>query len=60
MFLSCHENVGQNLDIKTGIRCFENEAQFRYLGMTITNQILRRRRRMHIGYQWESQKERDH
>jgi hypothetical protein len=27
-------------DIKIGNRCFENVAQFRYLGMTITNQNL--------------------
>jgi hypothetical protein len=61
ILLSCHQNAGQNLDIKKGIRCSENETQFGYLGMTITNQILRRRRRgMHIRYQWESQKERDH
>jgi hypothetical protein len=27
-------------DIKIGNRCFENVAQFRYLGTTITNQNL--------------------
>jgi hypothetical protein len=31
---------GQNLDTKIGNRCFENVAQFRYLGRTTTNQIL--------------------
>jgi ribosomal protein S2 len=40
MLLSHHENVGQNHDIKIANRCFENVAQFRYLGMTLTNQNL--------------------
>jgi hypothetical protein len=40
MFLSRHQNAGQNHDIKLGNRCFENVAQFRYLGTTITNQNL--------------------
>jgi hypothetical protein len=31
---------GKNNDIKIGNRCFENVAQFRYLGTTITNQNL--------------------
>jgi hypothetical protein len=39
MLLSRHQNAGQNYDIKIGNRCFEN-VQFRYLGMTITNQNL--------------------
>jgi hypothetical protein len=34
MLLSHHQNAGQNHDIKIGNRCFENVAQFRYLGMT--------------------------
>jgi hypothetical protein len=38
MLLSHHQNAGQNHDIKTANRCFENVEQFRYLGMTITNQ----------------------
>jgi hypothetical protein len=38
--LSRHQNAGQNHDIKIGNRCFENVAQFRYLGTTITNQNL--------------------
>jgi hypothetical protein len=33
MLLSYHQNAGQNHDIKTGNRCFENVEQFRYLGM---------------------------
>jgi hypothetical protein len=37
MLLSRHQNAGQNHDIKIGNRYFENVAQFRYLGMTITN-----------------------
>jgi hypothetical protein len=36
--LSRHQNAGQNRDIKIGNRCFENVAQFRYLGTTITNE----------------------
>jgi hypothetical protein len=40
MLQSHHQNAGQNHHIKTGNRCFENVAQFRYLGMTITNQNL--------------------
>jgi hypothetical protein len=40
MLLSRHQNAGQNHDIKIGNRCFENVAQFRYLGTTITNENL--------------------
>jgi hypothetical protein len=32
-----HQNAGQNHDIKIGNRWFENVAQFRYLGTTITS-----------------------
>jgi hypothetical protein len=39
MLLCHHKNAGQNHDIKIS-NCFENVAQFRYLGMTITNQNL--------------------
>jgi hypothetical protein len=35
MLLSRHQNAGQNQDINIGNRCFENVAQFRYLGMKI-------------------------
>jgi hypothetical protein len=45
MLLSRHQNARQNHDIKTGNRCFENVAQFRYLGITVTNQNLRRKLR---------------
>jgi hypothetical protein len=38
MFLSCHRNAGQNNDIKTANRSFENVGQFKYLGTTLTNQ----------------------
>jgi hypothetical protein len=38
MLLTPHQNAGQNHDMKIVNRCFENVAQFRYLGMTITNQ----------------------
>jgi hypothetical protein len=40
MLLSCHQNVGQNRDIKIANRSFENMSQFKYLGMTVTNQNL--------------------
>jgi hypothetical protein len=40
MLLSRHQNAGQNHDIKIAKRCFENVAQFRYLGTTITIQNL--------------------
>jgi ribosomal protein S2 len=38
MLASRHQNAGQNHDINIVKRCFENVAQFRYLGTTITNQ----------------------
>jgi hypothetical protein len=37
MLLSLHQNAGQNHDIKTANRCFENVAQFNFLGTTVTN-----------------------
>jgi ribosomal protein S2 len=40
MLLSYHWNAGQNRDIKIADRYFENVAQFRYLGTTVTNQNL--------------------
>jgi hypothetical protein len=40
MVLFPHQNAGQNHDMKIPNRCFENVAQFRYLGTTITNQNL--------------------
>jgi hypothetical protein len=40
MLLSRHQNAGQNHDIKIGNRYFENLAQFRYSGTTITNHNL--------------------
>jgi hypothetical protein len=40
MLLSRRQNIGQNHDIKIPDRCFENVAQFKYLGTTITNQNL--------------------
>jgi hypothetical protein len=40
MLLSRHQNVVQKRDIKIAKRLFENVSQFRYLGMTVTNQNL--------------------
>jgi hypothetical protein len=40
MLLSCHQSVGQNQDIKITNRSFGNVSQFKYLGMTATNQNL--------------------
>jgi hypothetical protein len=40
MFLSRNQNGGQNYDIRIANRCFKNVAKCRYLGATITNQIL--------------------
>jgi hypothetical protein len=37
MLLPPHQNAGQNHDIKIANRSFENMAQFKYLGMTVTN-----------------------
>jgi hypothetical protein len=47
-----HQNAGQNHNIKTGNRCFENVAQFRYLGTTVINQNLIQeeiKRRLNLG-----------
>jgi hypothetical protein len=52
MLLSCHWNAGQNHEIKIANRCFENVAQFRYLGTTITRQNLIQediKRRLNLG-----------
>jgi hypothetical protein len=40
MLLSCHQNIGQNHDIKIDNRSFENVAQLKYLEMMVTNQNL--------------------
>jgi hypothetical protein len=40
MLLSRHQNAGQNHDIKIANRSFENVAQFKHLGTTVTNQNL--------------------
>jgi hypothetical protein len=38
MLLSRHQNAGQNHDIKIANRSFENVAQSRYLGTTVSHQ----------------------
>jgi hypothetical protein len=40
MLLFCHQNAGQNHDLKVANRCLENVAQFRYSGTTVTDQNL--------------------
>jgi hypothetical protein len=40
MLLSLHQNVGEIRDIEIGDIPFANMSQFRYLGMTVTNQNL--------------------
>jgi hypothetical protein len=40
MLLSRHQNQGQNRHIKVANRSFENVPQFKYLGTTLTNEIL--------------------
>jgi hypothetical protein len=40
MLLSRHRNGGRNHDIKISDRCFENVAQLKYLGTTVTNRNL--------------------
>jgi hypothetical protein len=40
MLLSHHQNAGQIYNMKIVKRSFDNVAQFKYLGMTVTNQIL--------------------
>jgi hypothetical protein len=40
MLVSWDQNIGQNREIKIVTKSFENVSQFKYLGMTITNQNL--------------------
>jgi hypothetical protein len=40
MLLSCHQNTGQNHNVKIGNRSYENLEQFKYMTMTVTNQNL--------------------
>jgi hypothetical protein len=40
ILLSRYQSSGQNHDMKIGNRCFQNVAQFRHLGVTVTNQSL--------------------
>jgi hypothetical protein len=58
LFKTCsyhHIKCYQNHDIKIGNRCFENVAQFRYMGTTITHQNLLQeeiKRRLNSGNTW--------
>jgi hypothetical protein len=38
--MSHHQNAGQIQDIKIANRPFENVSEFKYLGITVTNQNL--------------------
>jgi hypothetical protein len=52
MSLSPHQNAGENHDIRTGNRWFENVSRFKYLGTTLTYQNLIQeeiKRRLHSG-----------
>jgi hypothetical protein len=52
MFLSHHQNAGQNYDTKIANRSFENVGQFKCFGTTVTNQNLIKqeiRRRLNSG-----------
>jgi hypothetical protein len=52
VLLSCHQNAGQDHDIKIADRSYENVAQFKYLGMTVTKQNLIQeevKRRLNLG-----------
>jgi hypothetical protein len=40
MLLPCHQNAGQNWDIKIANRLYENVSEFKYLGTRVTNQNL--------------------
>jgi hypothetical protein len=49
LLLSRHQNAGQNNDIEIANRCFQNVAQFRYLGTTIKNQNLIQEEKTELG-----------
>jgi oligoendopeptidase F len=50
MLVSRDQNAEQNRDIKIRNRSFENVSQFKYLGTTVTNQILNQEEIMRLNY----------
>jgi hypothetical protein len=44
ILLYCQQNIGQYYDIKTAKRSFINVGQIKYLGTTVTNQYMIRRK----------------
>jgi hypothetical protein len=51
MLMSHHQNAGQNHNIKIANRPFENVAQHKYFGMTVTNNLIQEeiKRRLNSG-----------
>jgi hypothetical protein len=41
MLLTWHQDANQNCGIRIVSRSFDNMSQFKYLGMTVTNQRMR-------------------
>jgi hypothetical protein len=39
MLMSCHQNTGQNQNIKIANRSYKHVTKLKYFGMTVTNQI---------------------
>jgi hypothetical protein len=50
VFLSPHQNAGQNNDIMIANRCLEDVARFRYLGTTVTNENMIRKNKEDVEF----------